>query len=629
MANKKYIVELDVETGEFDNKLSESKDALEGVGDTANSVGDDLSELGSIADNISGGLLSMGRGGLSSIRGLTKGFKGLRAAIISTGIGALIVAVASLITYFKNTEKGAKALQTVLTTFEVIFGKIQEALVPLGEWLVKVFTEPRQALDDLAESLRPVFDFLQDINTLVVGQVVKNFKQMGVVIQFIRRELNELLGDTEAANEANAKMIELQGDINAINEAQAESWNDIKEAVSDVGEAFVDTFNTIVEEVNEAIDIADRYATSVQNTRNLIQKLTVDNAKLNGEIEIQQKIIDDTTRSYNERSEALDKQNIATEKLAENIAMQARAEEDLLRQQISITDNYEEREELETQLADKVAERIDAETRLQIVRLENEQKTREIDLEEFERKKSINQMLEELRIENIEGEFEAEQARLKQAEKAALTELDLLRATEEEKALAREYYANLRAEAAQAEADRLDDIEDAKNDELLKKERELMDSRIEMSGQALGAISGLVEAFGNDSAAGAKRQFNINKALGIAEAVVNTSRAITAQLAVPQDALTGANFVKAGIAAATGAAQIAKIASSKFEGGGSTSAPSVPSGAVQVSTTAPSIPQIQEPSVDQSPLRAFVIEKEVTNSQAQNQKINEQANLVL
>ena len=108
MANKKYIVELDVETGEFDNKLSESKDALEGVGDTANSVGDDLSELGSIADNVSGGLLSMGRSGLSSIRGLTKGFKGLRAVIISTGIGALIVAVASLITYFKNTEKGRR-----------------------------------------------------------------------------------------------------------------------------------------------------------------------------------------------------------------------------------------------------------------------------------------------------------------------------------------------------------------------------------------------------------------------------------------------------------------------------------------------------------------------------------------
>ena len=138
-----------------------------------------------------------------------------------------------------------------------------------------------------------------------------------------------------------------------------------------------------------------------------------------------------------------------------------------------------------------------------------------------------------------------------------------------------------------------------------------------------------MEAFGNDSAAGAERQFKISKALAISEAIVNTSRAIIGQLAVTKDQLTGANFVKAGIAAATGAAQIAKISRTKFGGGGGGSAPSVPSGAVQVSTTAPSIPQVQEPSVDQSPLRAFVVEKEVTNSQAQNQKINEQANLVV
>jgi hypothetical protein len=41
-----------------------------------------------------------------------------------------------------------------------------------------------------------------------------------------------------------------------------------------------------------------------------------------------------------------------------------------------------------------------------------------------------------------------------------------------------------------------------------------------------------------------------------------------AQLAVPQDALTGANFVKAGIAGAIGFSQIAKIASTKFQPGG-------------------------------------------------------------
>ena len=96
------------------------------------------------------------------------------------------------------------------------------------------------------------------------------------------------------------------------------------------------------------------------------------------------------------------------------------------------------------------------------------------------------------------------------------------------------------------------------------------DAKMQMASDAFGAIGDLATAFAKDDEAGAKRAFNINKGVGIAQAVVSTAQGVMAQLAVPQDALTGANFVKAGIVAATGAAQIATIAKSKFQGTGAT-----------------------------------------------------------
>jgi hypothetical protein len=103
----------------------------------------------------------------------------------------------------------------------------------------------------------------------------------------------------------------------------------------------------------------------------------------------------------------------------------------------------------------------------------------------------------------------------------------------------------------------------------------------EYAQQGFEILSNLSSAFSKDSEKDARRQFNINKAAGIAQATTSTASAIVAQLAVPQDALTGANFVKAGIAGAIGFSQIAKIAATKFQasggGGGGGSSVSIPS----------------------------------------------------
>jgi hypothetical protein len=109
----------------------------------------------------------------------------------------------------------------------------------------------------------------------------------------------------------------------------------------------------------------------------------------------------------------------------------------------------------------------------------------------------------------------------------------------------------------------------------------------------------------------------------LASALTNTFLAVTGALTAggnPIKLATGTQFVEAGLVAAAGAVQIAKIAKTQFEGGASSAGGSdVP--------TAPtmSAPQFnvvgqsgvnQLASLNQQPIQAYVVSGQVTSQQA-------------
>ena len=71
----------------------------------------DLSGLMGILDQQTGGVISKFKNFRTAMAEATKGAKFLRVALISTGIGALALAIGSLIAAFKNSEKGQNALR--------------------------------------------------------------------------------------------------------------------------------------------------------------------------------------------------------------------------------------------------------------------------------------------------------------------------------------------------------------------------------------------------------------------------------------------------------------------------------------------------------------------------------------
>jgi hypothetical protein len=168
----------------------------------------------------------------------------------------------------------------------------------------------------------------------------------------------------------------------------------------------------------------------------------------------------------------------------------------------------------------------------------------------------------------------------------------------------------------------------------LDQQREMANNakKLELAGQAFGALAQLSEALSKGDEKNAEKSFKITKALRLGEAVANTAAAIMGQLAVPYDQLTGANFVKAGIIAVTGAAQIATIAKSKFSPGTSTaekptvgSAPSGGGGGFTPNISFTGIGQNPLAGMFGQPMQAYVVGQQMNNANMLERRIRTSA----
>lgn len=612
--SKKVVLEFDAKTGEAIANVDKLNQEIQKTKESTDESNESFELLGGAADQVTGGLVSGFKSSLKGAKTLVGGMRTLKGAIASTGVGLLVVALGVLYTWIQTTERGAKTLAKVQLFGQAFWKVITDAIDGFIENDLAAFFE-----DPLAN----IEKFGIMIKAYVYDQVMNVIDGLGLLREAINLVLD---GEFSQATEKATQGAKMLGEGIA-------SLSPLTVVMTAQARGMYSAFKGIAEEMENAMQKAESLAEIQFLLVEATKAYTVQSAELQKIIDLEQKKIDDTTRSYEERTEALDKQSEALKNKAQLDLNQAQLQEDALRQQLDITAKYEERKEIEQELAEAIADRIDKETQVALVTLDNAQKRREIDLEEEERKKSINQMLEDLSTENIENERERIKKEMGLAQERALQELELLKATEEQKQELKEQYAiatnkalkeyddELAAELAQAKenADKKQSADDQK----------VLDAKIKMEKDALGAITGLVNVFGSKNEKNAKKAFQINKLLGIAEAVVNTSRAITAQLAVPQDALTGANFIKAGIAAATGIAQIAKIKSTTFESGGSPD-PSISGGGGGGAT--PQIPQ--QPQVDfgflqqgenQNTIQAYVLEQNVSSSQQANQLIKDQA----
>ena len=536
-----------------------------------------------------------------TIKGATAGFKGLGGAIKATGLGLLITVIASLVEYFRSSEEGSRKLAIAMEAVGVITSKISEFFQALGEKIFAAFTNPKQAIMDFVALLKEnIINRFEGLLELV--------PKLGKAISLLFQGKFKEAGKTAA--DAVGKVVL--------------GVEDITDKVGGAVDAVVEFGKTVVKEVKEAVNVATALVDQFRAIRDAQQKLIVDNALLNKEMETQQKIAEDTNRTYEERKEALERLGEAQVKLAENLAQQARLEENNLKLQIQQEANYEKREELETQLAEATAARIDAETALETRKLDAMRITAELELQEVERKQTIRDKLAEMELEDIENEFTRAQAELEAALQRDLEELDRLKATEEEKQKVKEFYSKKSNKLKKEEAD---------FEKLMQKQ--VSDANLQVASQALGAVASLV---GENTAAG--------KAAAVAATTIDTylgaQKAYTSQL-IPGDPSSPIRAaIAAGVAVAGGIANVAAIlrtptpGTSSGGGGSAPSRPAIPSfdpaealgGAAEADTSEQNVQTLGEQTGSTGgAIRAYVVSDEMTSQQEADAKINDLARL--
>jgi len=583
MANK---VEITIEVDGIKktvNSLKDAEKAMKGLGKETKKATEEGTALGMLKGKFAGIT--------GPLKGVIAGMKTLKGAIISTGIGALVVILGSLVAYFTTSEEGSKKLAVAMETLGIIAGKVTDFFSSLGEKMVAVFNNPKQAIIDL--------------KNLIVENITNRITSLIDTFGFLGSAIKKVFsGDFSGALD----------DAKAAGSSYVDSLTGVKDTINKVSEAAVEFGTSVVKAVNEAIDVADKLVTNYRNIRDQQQKLIVENAELNKQMETQQRIAEDTTRSYEERKAALEKVGEAQLKLAKNLEKEAKLKENDLKLQIQQEENYEKKEALEDSLAEATATRIDAETALETKKLEVSKITAELDAEELARKVSIQEMIDTLRNEDIENQWTKLYADLAIQEEQALAELTLLKATEDQKQAVKDSFAKKRKKTAE---------EEAKFNKAIKKAEK--DAELNIAEAGFNAISQLA---GESSA--------IGKSSAIAATTINTYKgAQSAYADTPGGPII--KGIAAAIAVATGVMSVKKIVSTKIPGGKSAgggtvpSMPAAPAFDPTAALDAASEGQEQDNQLtlnnQNSVVRAYVVSSEVTDQQEADSRINELARL--
>ncbi len=218
--------------------------------------------------------------------------------------------------------------------------------------------------------------------------------------------------------------------------------------------------------------------------------------------------------------------------------------------------------------------------------------------------------------------------KIQKDKQAALEELDLLEATWIEKARIAAYYQGLINDATTKQNKET-------NDKQKEDDEKLQDAKFRVASQTIDAISSIGKLFAGENEKNAKIAFKISKAVGIAQTGINTSQAIMKVASestdlTPTQSLRTANMIAMGVA---GAAQIASIAAQKFEGGSDT----VPTPSLGGGSQAPAFNVVGASGETQladaiggqmqKPARAYVVSNDVTTAQEMDRNIIEGASI--
>ena len=146
MAIKKTIeIEANVGKAEkdlkgLDKSLQKVDKGVEDIGDSSKETSKEMGAFGTAIDKATGGGVTGFKNMTKSIRTGNISLKAMKVALIATGIGAFVIAIAALAKNFGNSEEGANKLNKMLSQIGVIAGNVTDILYSLSQSVFALLT---------------------------------------------------------------------------------------------------------------------------------------------------------------------------------------------------------------------------------------------------------------------------------------------------------------------------------------------------------------------------------------------------------------------------------------------------------------------------------------------------------
>ena len=126
-------MKLLADTSQLDTAIESSQDAVKDLGTTGQTV------IGGL-DRLTGGLASKFFGAAKGVQSFIKGLNLTKVAIIGTGIGALVIALGAVVTYFTQSFEGARKFKVILEGVSAGVQVVVDRVSKFGEAVFKFFS---------------------------------------------------------------------------------------------------------------------------------------------------------------------------------------------------------------------------------------------------------------------------------------------------------------------------------------------------------------------------------------------------------------------------------------------------------------------------------------------------------
>lgn len=320
----KHIQELDAEYKELHVSIGNTQVMVGSYQDAVNSL---LPVMGGLGGQIQGvmGQLNQIKTALSGAGTAMKGYavatngsvnslKLFKIALISTGIGAIVVALGSLIGAFLSTQRGIDAVNKVLTPLKEVFatlvGFLQTKALAIFDQLKKAIDNPKQAFQDLLDFVKT--NVTNRFNGLIqffkgwAGVFVNSWKVLGLNIKKATNDIPFI-----GAGLGKDALKKLDEDIE-------KAKNSVKKGVKDMADGFIavntgiangtDKLSNIANNISNASKEAIERGKQIQALTEKIRKSEItykrDMAQNNLLAEKMKFILEDETKSMEERNKA-------------------------------------------------------------------------------------------------------------------------------------------------------------------------------------------------------------------------------------------------------------------------------------------------------------------------------------